>query len=1049
MNKFSINGIQGLDRYSNPELIPESKATELTNFIIKGNKVVRRESISVLNGATGYGIKRLIDNGSYLYGVADNRLYKSLNGTGIWNEITNSSVSNYNIRSAKMFDKLVCTNNVDDAFFVKDHIAYSLNVARPNLGGVSATAVSDDTEAREALKDILIYKAVPCGNYIYGVESAGSKVYKFDGSSNVIEESEDVFTAVCSICTSYDDSVLYVLDLSGTVYSLHKFNPNTLKIEKSWFVNLTPTYPLTDIHATKSKIWIGSACGYATRHTYTGPLAIWNFDEPSDTVNNVTPDDKTFCMIFGDSGAGKWEIESIILVPLKMFANGWAEDTVSVLVRAFVVGGSTGNSVRLPLSTKKQAITTGIIWLREDYTANGGNSIFNGITQDIIPVTTNLTDTQWDASQMQLIYDPDVWFAYIMFDKTHIQAFSRLMQPIDGCMNYALNNSGNLAPYFDTYTIGTMNASPYFQKSTITLSSLKLYFFNSIDIGGCGVMPVSYADPFQPDEITYGVYLSGGANDYYYTIVYITADGETSAPSHLFIVNALEIGTLNTVEFANLPVSADTRVIQKKLYRTTKDGIAFYEVAIIDNTKTTFTDNVPDADLDTSTQLEETIDNFKASAIISHKNRIFYGNVRAQDGTITASIPASASINIGAGRGVIGLEDGEHTYAFGLVNKEGTVSPLSIPYKVTTDSANRQVSIVLHLQSLRFNYGIVSINIYRTKTGGSAYYYRGTIPYSEDTIVYIDLLPDSTLKSLYTYKQRRNRLIWSSIDNTGTVSANNYFDIGEDESDTIMALADDVEGVIIFKQKGIYKLYTTGLQDGWTLRKIDEANCNNGSVVTYRGRHYFVYGSKIYRSDNTSVPISLALGNDLDGKTVTDLVYYEKENWLVANYGTFVTVYDEVNDCWYKFSVTGLTFDSIGKYNGSLVFLDNKLYYYNVGSGVLDIVDTPIETLLQSKVFVANKSTELIRLRKMLANYKKTDTVDVGLYIKDYDTAETLEYTDSVDAVNTTDYKSIKLVIENMTGTLKISNKVLFGITNAEEVSNIDVMFTTLHRNLR
>lgn len=1044
MNKFSINGIQGLDRYSNPELIPESKATELTNFIIKGNKVVRRESISVLNGATGYGIKRLIDNGSYLYGVADNRLYKSLNGTGIWDEITDSSVSNYNIRSAKMFDKLVCTNNVDDAFFVKDHIAYSLNVARPDLTGVSAAAVSDDTEARKLLADVILYKAVSNGTNIYGHSFGGTKIFKMDLDSNVIKEGEDNFDYIVSICTNFDKSKIYLLNLRATVYTLVELNLTTLNVEHEWTINLTPTYNLTDIHCTGNKVWIGASATYSTAN----PVAfMWNFDEPATTINNVTPVDKSFCITKTPSLNGTWVAESIIAPASKMFADGFQDDIIYILFKAYVVGGNTSNAIHLPLASNTQEITTGIAWVSEAHT--GLATPFDAITSDVIPVTYNTSDTAWDVLEMQLVNDLANNVLYLMLDITLVYGIVGSINQEDGCIYYALTNTGAVSPYIDTLTQETLDISSFFGACTMVYGDERLYFFNSALTGLLGYMPSTVADLFDITDITYGTYNAVGANDYYYTLVYLTADGETSAPSHLFIVNALEIGTLNTVEFANLPVSADARVIQKKLYRTTKDGIAFYEVAIIDNTETTFTDNVPDADLDTSTQLEETIDNFKASAIISHKNRIFYGNVRAQDGTITASIPASASINIGAGTGVIGLEDGEHTYAFGLVNKEGAVSPLSIPYKVTTDSANRQVSIVLNLQSLRFNYDIVSINIYRTKTGGSAYYYRGTIPYSEDTIVYIDLLPDSTLTSLYTYKRRRNRLIWSSIDNTGTVSADNYFDIGEDESDTIMALADDVEGVIIFKQEGIYKLYTTGLQDGWTLRKIDEANCDNGSVVTYRGRHYFVYGSKIYRSDNTSVPISLALGNDLDGKTVTDLVYYEKENWLVANYGTFVTVYDEVNDCWYKFSVTGLTFDSIGKYNGSLVFLDNKLYYYNVGTGVLDLFNTPIETLLQSKVFVANKSTELIRLRKMLANYKKTDTVDVGLYIKDYDTAETLEYTDSVDAVNTTDYKSIKLVIENMTGTLKISNKVLFGITNAEEVSNIDVMFTTLHRNLR
>ena len=84
---------------------------------------------------------------------------------------------------------------------------------------------------------------------------------------------------------------------------------------------------------------------------------------------------------------------------------------------------------------------------------------------------------------------------------------------------------------------------------------------------------------------------------YYYRVVYVTSIGETGASPHLLVTTTTGNTTVN---LSGIPISSDSRVTARKLYRTkvgaTNDN-QYFLATINDNTTTTYVDNTPDGSL--------------------------------------------------------------------------------------------------------------------------------------------------------------------------------------------------------------------------------------------------------------------------------------------------------------------------------------------------------------------------------------------------------------------------------------------------------------------
>jgi len=101
-------------------------------------------------------------------------------------------------------------------------------------------------------------------------------------------------------------------------------------------------------------------------------------------------------------------------------------------------------------------------------------------------------------------------------------------------------------------------------------------------------------------KVTGTMYLSYGI-----TVTFVATAGHTATDYWAFTCTALAASPVGqVVNFTSIPVSADTQVTGRNIYRTTIGGSRYYWLATInDNTSTTFVDNIPDLAL--GAELEE------------------------------------------------------------------------------------------------------------------------------------------------------------------------------------------------------------------------------------------------------------------------------------------------------------------------------------------------------------------------------------------------------------------------------------------------------------
>ena len=108
---------------------------------------------------------------------------------------------------------------------------------------------------------------------------------------------------------------------------------------------------------------------------------------------------------------------------------------------------------------------------------------------------------------------------------------------------------------------------------------------------------------------------------YQYKVTYYYDDGESNAND---TATSITPTASKKVELSNIPVSADARVTQRRLYRTIGDGTTFKLLTTInDNTTTTYSDNVPDSGLGADLEYDNDAPP-AAHYCISHKNRMWY-----------------------------------------------------------------------------------------------------------------------------------------------------------------------------------------------------------------------------------------------------------------------------------------------------------------------------------------------------------------------------------------------------------------------------------------
>lgn len=182
-----------------------------------------------------------------------------------------------------------------------------------------------------------------------------------------------------------------------------------------------------------------------------------------------------------------------------------------------------------------------------------------------------------------------------------------IAQPLSGFYYYATDDGTDITLYRSGTSIysGT-GASPLTRRFFVTTDQSGvnewLYFMTGsggkkIQSGTTTVYRWGIAAPAAAPTLADGGAGAMAAGTYRYFVVFV--NGNTGARSNPNLNAATITQAVNRqVSLTNIPVSGDTQVTQREIYRTVANGARYFRVAVIaNNTATTMTDNTVDANL--------------------------------------------------------------------------------------------------------------------------------------------------------------------------------------------------------------------------------------------------------------------------------------------------------------------------------------------------------------------------------------------------------------------------------------------------------------------
>jgi len=265
-------------------------------------------------------------------------------------------------------------------------------------------------------------------------------------------------------------------------------------------------------------------------------------------------------------------------------------------------------------------------------------------------------------------------------------------------------------------------------------------------------------------------------------------------------------------------------------------------------------------------------------------------NVRDM-GLAVPVVTSMASADGGAGA----MEAGVYSYKVTYVYDSYQESNASAVTGTITQAASHQVALS-SIPKGSATSGVTARKIYRTEHDGSVYYYLATIS-DNTTTTYADNTPDSSLdttitppsnhdtpptaKYILSHKDRiflagnssyPSRLYYSTMYNgisyPDAFPALNYWDVSPDDGEKIMMIAEDPSGnLCVFKQTKLYKLFTDGSTDQWSLSGGYE-NCGVVAPYSVIESPYGIFF--LSRSGQNTIQLRLFDGGS--SKDISDLI---------------------------------------------------------------------------------------------------------------------------------------------------------------------------------
>lgn len=378
---------------------------------------------------------------------------------------------------------------------------------------------------------------------------------------------------------------------------------------------------------------------------------------------------------------------------------------------------------------------------------------------------------------------------------------------------------------------------------------------------------------------------------YKWMIVAVTNLGEFSPPSRPFTHYIEQITNLTTsvantaVLFTSLPLSGDSRVVSRYLFRTKADGETFYLSARLDNVATFYTDDKADTELDLSVAIKYSQQVSTGKYIEAHNERLFLGNVGLTDDAPLITHAKGTNIPVGVAANLGGGMAGVYIYKLIFVDEYNRVSSVVTTAAVTVTGADDSVRLWNLPISPSAN---IQCRLYRTLAGGSTYYYLDTMT----SYSYFDDLDDATLSAQATILTPTSSsttypsgVIFSEIGKPAEISPYNIIPVFPDDADEITGLVDDRDGLIVIKKNSICKIFTNGNPLNWRVEKIySQIGCDQPNSIQKIGdKIYFISNKHVYRyPDYVNAPLSITIKNTMANvSSVVDAAYSSINQWYI------------------------------------------------------------------------------------------------------------------------------------------------------------------------
>ena len=551
-------------------------------------------------------------------------------------------------------------------------------------------------------------------------------------------------------------------------------------------------------------------------------------------------------------------------------------------------------------------------------------------------------------------------------------------------------------------------------------------------------------------------------SQYRYILVYASDEGDYSPPSQP-MTHYTESDSYNDARNStgatekalylhNLPISSDARVTRRLLFRTEGSGKIYYLRKILDNVATFYEDSGADIDLDFSESITYINVPQFGKNIVVHRDRLFVANLKYEDLNVyepvhsknkgTTTTPTRTD-----GTAAPTYEDGKQMYVFPSPNPGGALQGNS-NYKWRVDfvdnfgrrsktyvEAEYQIDTTVNsyyaitrmpecnIGSAKvFNPECYTKRLWRTEGDGSVFYLVDTIkddnvnPYAGSTglqVTYQDNMPDATLITNEQWTDygsgdsTENPLAFafSEIGKPTVFPLENYREVFADEGGEITGIFDDVNGILIFKDRAIFKLYTNGAPINWRLDKlVDGVGCTEpNSIAQIDNIYIFKQNNRIYQftSGGGLKEIGLKFRASIESiLTVQESIL--TNDWYLTQCttatGSYVYVYDRLFDTWYKFTRAGGNCLTVYKHGASLSA--ETSFYTNYGAYVVKYVyssetdnesgtNIDIAMGIKSKTFRFADGISKARLRKLFINFSGYNTKQAAISIVDAETLTT------------------------------------------------------------